>query len=223
MSSAIATRPPIIAPAPRPVTRDAQRAPAPAASATRPRVVTIPGILGSRHAAERSGGDGICHRTCHPRNVSQTWGRPATETGAGWAVVDVETSGFRPGQARIVSVAALALGDDGNVEQSLSTPAQPRRRPRPHPRARPDRRNAAGPAVLRRRRRRPHRAAEGPHARRPQRRLRLLVPGRRGRTGRGGAARRHRDVHGRADPPARARHREPAAGDAGGALGHHAR
>lgn len=31
----------------------------------------------------------------------------------------METSGFRPGQARIVSVAALALGDDGNVEHSL--------------------------------------------------------------------------------------------------------
>ena len=64
--------------------------------------------------------------------MSQTWGRPASETGAGWVVVDVETSGFRPGQARIVSVAALALGDDGNVEQSLytllnpaSTPDQP--------------------------------------------------------------------------------------------------
>jgi DNA polymerase-3 subunit epsilon len=51
--------------------------------------------------------------------VSQNWGRPAAEPGAGWAVVDVETSGFRPGQARVVSVAALALGDDGNVEQSL--------------------------------------------------------------------------------------------------------
>jgi DNA polymerase III subunit epsilon len=51
--------------------------------------------------------------------MSQNWGRPAAETGAGWAVVDVETSGFRPGQARIVSVAALALGDDGNVERSL--------------------------------------------------------------------------------------------------------
>ncbi|GAC1396476.1 MAG: DEDDh family exonuclease [Mycobacterium sp.] len=57
--------------------------------------------------------------------VSQTWGRPANETGAGWAVVDVETSGFRPGQARIVSVAALALGDDGNVEQSLYTLLNP--------------------------------------------------------------------------------------------------
>jgi DNA polymerase III subunit epsilon len=51
--------------------------------------------------------------------VSQIWGRPAAEPGAGWAVVDVETSGFRPGQARIVSIAALALGDDGNVESSL--------------------------------------------------------------------------------------------------------
>ncbi len=56
-------------------------------------------------------------------NVSSTgghdWGRPADQSGAGWAVVDVETSGFRPGQARIVSIAALALSDDGNVEKSL--------------------------------------------------------------------------------------------------------
>jgi DNA polymerase-3 subunit epsilon len=51
--------------------------------------------------------------------VSHIWGRPAAEPGAGWAVVDVETSGFRPGQARIVSVAALAVGDDGNVERSV--------------------------------------------------------------------------------------------------------
>lgn len=49
----------------------------------------------------------------------RTWGRPADQVGAGWAVVDVETSGFRPGQARVVSVAALALSDDGNVEKSL--------------------------------------------------------------------------------------------------------
>ncbi|RAV06792.1 DEDDh family exonuclease [Mycolicibacterium sp. GF69] len=48
-----------------------------------------------------------------------SWGRPAEDTGSGWAVVDVETSGFRPGQARVVSIAALALGDDGNVEHSL--------------------------------------------------------------------------------------------------------
>lgn len=51
--------------------------------------------------------------------MSQTWGRPATEPGAGWAVVDVETSGFRPGQARIISLAALALDADGNVERSV--------------------------------------------------------------------------------------------------------
>jgi DNA polymerase-3 subunit epsilon len=57
--------------------------------------------------------------------VSQEWGRPATEPGAGWAVVDVETTGFRAGQARIVSVAALALGDDGNVEGSFSTLLDP--------------------------------------------------------------------------------------------------
>ena len=35
------------------------------------------------------------------------WGRPASEPDGGWAVVDVETSGFRPGQARIISIAAL--------------------------------------------------------------------------------------------------------------------
>ncbi len=59
------------------------------------------------------------------RRPSGSWGRPAAEPGAGWAVVDVETSGFRPGQARIVSIAALALGDDGNVEHSVSTLLNP--------------------------------------------------------------------------------------------------
>jgi DNA polymerase-3 subunit epsilon len=67
-------------------------------------------------------------------NVSQTgaesrrpgsWGRPAAEDGTGWAVVDVETSGFHPGHARVISIAALALGDDGNVEQSLYTLLNP--------------------------------------------------------------------------------------------------
>ncbi|RDH77579.1 DEDDh family exonuclease [Mycolicibacterium moriokaense] len=53
------------------------------------------------------------------------WGRPAADPGDGWAVVDVETTGFRPGQARIVSVAALAVGDDGNVERSVSTLLNP--------------------------------------------------------------------------------------------------
>jgi DNA polymerase-3 subunit epsilon len=57
--------------------------------------------------------------------VSHGWGRPAVDTGTGWAVVDVETSGFRPGQARIVSLAALAVGDDGDVEQSLATLLNP--------------------------------------------------------------------------------------------------
>jgi DNA polymerase-3 subunit epsilon len=47
------------------------------------------------------------------------WGRPASEPDAGWAVVDVETSGFRPGQARIISLAVLGLDADGGVEQSV--------------------------------------------------------------------------------------------------------
>jgi DNA polymerase III subunit epsilon len=42
-----------------------------------------------------------------------------TEPGDGWAVVDVETSGFHPNQARVISVAALALDADGRVEQSV--------------------------------------------------------------------------------------------------------
>jgi DNA polymerase III subunit epsilon len=48
-----------------------------------------------------------------------TWGRPATEPGAGWAVIDVETSGFRPSSARVISLAVLALDPDGHVEQSV--------------------------------------------------------------------------------------------------------
>ncbi len=47
------------------------------------------------------------------------WGLPASEPDGGWAVIDVETSGFRPGQARIISVAALGLDADGRVEQSV--------------------------------------------------------------------------------------------------------
>jgi len=48
-----------------------------------------------------------------------SWGRPASEPGGGWAVIDVETSGFRPGQARIISLAALGLDAGGRVEQSV--------------------------------------------------------------------------------------------------------
>lgn len=53
------------------------------------------------------------------------WGRPAGEPGPGWAVVDVETSGFRPGQARVLSVAVLALDADGSVAQSVSSLVNP--------------------------------------------------------------------------------------------------
>ncbi|HMZ15877.1 MAG TPA: exonuclease domain-containing protein, partial [Mycobacterium sp.] len=51
--------------------------------------------------------------------MSQSWGRPASASGDGWVVVDVETSGFRPGHARIISLAALALDAQGNVEHSV--------------------------------------------------------------------------------------------------------
>jgi DNA polymerase-3 subunit epsilon len=48
-----------------------------------------------------------------------SWGRPASVPDGGWAVIDVETSGFRPGQARIISLAALGLDADGQMEQSV--------------------------------------------------------------------------------------------------------
>lgn len=51
--------------------------------------------------------------------MSHTWGRPASHPDQGWAVIDVETSGFRPGQARIISIAALGLDADGHVQQSV--------------------------------------------------------------------------------------------------------
>src|ERR1700739_1529405 len=47
------------------------------------------------------------------------WGRPATEPERGWAVIAVETSGFRPGSARVISLAVLALDAEGHVEQSV--------------------------------------------------------------------------------------------------------
>jgi DNA polymerase-3 subunit epsilon len=67
----------------------------------------------------------VSHTGDECRRPSGSWGRPATEPGEGWAIVDVETTGFRPGQARVVSVAALAVGDDGNVEHSVSTLLNP--------------------------------------------------------------------------------------------------
>jgi DNA polymerase III subunit epsilon len=51
--------------------------------------------------------------------VSQEWGRPAADSADGWVVVDLETSGFSPGQARVISLAALALDGDGRIEESV--------------------------------------------------------------------------------------------------------
>ena len=57
--------------------------------------------------------------------MNEYWGRPAAEPGDGWAVVDVETSGFRPGSARVLSVAVLALDADGQVEESVASLLNP--------------------------------------------------------------------------------------------------
>jgi DNA polymerase-3 subunit epsilon len=53
------------------------------------------------------------------RTRTTPWGRPVAEHDGGWVVLDVETTGFRPGQARIISLAALALDADGMVERSV--------------------------------------------------------------------------------------------------------
>ncbi|WP_420752625.1 TerD family protein [Rhodococcus sp. O3] len=42
-----------------------------------------------------------------------------------WVVVDVETSGLRPNAHRVLSVAALVLGEDGTVEREFSTLVNP--------------------------------------------------------------------------------------------------
>ena len=52
-------------------------------------------------------------------------GRPASESGDGWVVVDVETSGFRPGHAPHHQPAALALDAEGQRRALGGQPAQP--------------------------------------------------------------------------------------------------
>ena len=63
--------------------------------------------------------------TAPPKLAPAPWGCPVDEHDAGWVVLDVETSGFRPGSARIISLAALALNPDGTVECSVSSLLNP--------------------------------------------------------------------------------------------------
>lgn len=63
--------------------------------------------------------------TAPPKLAETPWGRPVAEHDAGWVVLDVETSGFRPGTARIISLAALALNADGTVERSVASLLNP--------------------------------------------------------------------------------------------------
>ncbi|HZQ31336.1 MAG TPA: DEDDh family exonuclease [Mycobacterium sp.] len=57
--------------------------------------------------------------TAPPKLRQTPWGQPVAEHDAGWVVIDVETTGFRPGHARIISLAALALDSAGCVERSV--------------------------------------------------------------------------------------------------------
>lgn len=59
-------------------------------------------------------------------SASSTMTRPARlPTGHRWVVVDVETSGLRSSTHRVLSVAALALREDGSVERELVTLLNP--------------------------------------------------------------------------------------------------
>jgi DNA polymerase III subunit epsilon len=74
---------------------------------------------------------GFVGAPCDPRGVTAPprcttpWGRPVAEHDAGWVVLDVETSGFRPGYARVISLAALALDADGFIEHSVASLLNP--------------------------------------------------------------------------------------------------
>lgn len=57
--------------------------------------------------------------TAPPKLAETPWGRPVTEHDSGWVVLDVETTGFRPGHARVISLAALALDAGGVVDRSV--------------------------------------------------------------------------------------------------------
>jgi len=59
------------------------------------------------------------YMTAPPKLAETPWGRPVAEHDSGWVVLDVETTGFRPGHARVISLAALALDAGGAVDRSV--------------------------------------------------------------------------------------------------------
>ena len=60
-----------------------------------------------------------------PPRCTTPWGRPVAEHDTGWVVLDVETSGFRPGYARVISLAALGLDADGFIDHSVTSLLNP--------------------------------------------------------------------------------------------------
>src|SRR6201984_2602987 len=89
--------------------------------------MTIPPLTRDTSAAI----SGFVGAPCDPRGVTAPprcttpWGSPVAEHDAGWVVLDVETSGFRPGYARVISLAALALDADGFIEHSVASLLNP--------------------------------------------------------------------------------------------------
>jgi DNA polymerase III subunit epsilon len=60
-----------------------------------------------------------------PPRCTTPWGRPVAEHDTGWVVLDVETSGFRPGHARVISLAALGLDANGLIDHSVTSLLNP--------------------------------------------------------------------------------------------------
>ena len=60
-----------------------------------------------------------------PPRCTTPWGRPVAEHDTGWVVLDVETSGFRPGYARVISLAALGLDANGFIDHSVTSLLNP--------------------------------------------------------------------------------------------------
>ncbi len=125
-----------------------------------------------------------------------------------YAVVDVETSGLRPGRDHVLQIAVVTVDATGAVVDRWSTLVRPRRwwhrvGPAPHPRHHPA--LAALGTAGANRIRRACAAARGKRVHRPQRRVRRRVHRPRGTPCRGPARDRPAGVHPRSVPAARSR------------------
>ncbi len=125
-----------------------------------------------------------------------------------YAVVDVETSGLRPGRDHVLQVAVVTVDATGTVIDTLvdartAAPLVAPRRPAPHPRHHPAIAafGTGGARCVHRARQ----TARGQRVHRPQRRLRCRVHRARRSASKGSTGDRPAGVHARSVPAARSR------------------